>query len=88
MSNRKSNYIFQLISKDKGNEGNKGGNKKAGHSFDEENIRLGTLGRSRTGTSVTSLVFETNASTNSATKAFQKNVQAFPKRDANISNDF
>src|SRR5690606_27882159 len=35
-----------------------------------------TLGRSRTGTSVTSLVFETNASTNSATKAFvnrQKN---------------
>gem|GEM_PF-6877559 len=30
---------------------------------------IGTLGRNRTGTSVTSLVFETNASTNSATRA-------------------
>ena len=31
-----------------------------------------TLGRNRTGTSVTSLVFETNASTSSATKALSQ----------------
>lgn len=45
VSNRKPNDIYKLLNRDKGNEGNKGGNKKAGHSFDEENIRLGTLGR-------------------------------------------
>jgi len=45
VSNRKPNDIYKLITKDKSNEGNKGGNKKAGQSFNEENIRLGTLGR-------------------------------------------
>ncbi len=46
-----------------------------------------TQSRSRTGTSVTSLVFETNASTNSAIWAFQL-FPSLAERDANMSKDF
>lgn len=47
-------------------------------------VSLSTQSRSRTGTSVTSLVFETNASTNSAIWAF-KSIPFLAERAANMN---